>query len=254
MIRLATETELRALRADTEAAVRIKGLFAAYGADTPFLRLYRVGDSGFLSVMDGAAVLYLPQVTEEIVEETALFLAGQNEIKTVRSAASVIKRLVTYLPCGTVAEKPIMRLESETPASDIVTQPIPPRDLYAVTRAAFLENTPPFEGWYVDVSHRLRHGCCRISGVVADEVAVAGALTVAECDDGAVIGGVGTLPDHRRRGYAGACVAALTASLSAEHKTVWIVPKHEAAQRLYASLGFAVRDTGAVWKRGETVS
>ncbi len=250
MIRLATETELRALCDDADAAVRIKGLFTAYGVDAPFLRLYCVGENGFLSVMDGAAVLYLPQAEEEIIEEVALFLAGQDEIKTVRSAASVVRRLAVYLPYGTVAEKPIMRLETMPPASNIVTQPISPRELYAVTSAAFLENTPPFEGWYVDVSHRLRHGCCRISGIVVDEVAVAGALTVAECEQGAVIGGVGTLPDHRRRGYAGACVVALAAALSAEHKTVWIVPKHEAAQRLYASLGFVVRDVGAVWQRG----
>ena len=250
MITLATQEQLRSLHADTDAAVRIKGLFTAYGTEVPFLRLYRVGETGFLSVMDGAAVVYLPQANDETIEEVALFVTAQDEIQTLRGAAAEIRKLSALLPSGTVTNKPIMRLETPLDDSGIVTQPLSPRELYAVTQAAFLDNAPPFDSWYVDVSHRLRHGCCRICGVVADGKAVAGAITVAQCEDGAIIGGVGTLPDYRRRGYAGACVTALAASLAAEHKTVWIVPKHEAAQRLYASLGFAVRDEGAVWQRG----
>ena len=82
---------------------------------------------------------------------------------------------------------------------------------------------------------------------------VSSAMTVAEWANGAVIGAVATDSSHRRRGYASACVSALTQQLSSENKTVYICPKNAAAQRLYEQLGFTVVGSLATTERNTSL-
>lgn len=70
-------------------------------------------------------------------------------------------------------------LSPEMPDSVLVSPA--PREVYPLLCACFGDTLPPFESWYADVSHRLRHGHCRLVGVRAGETLAACAMTTAEC-------------------------------------------------------------------------
>jgi ribosomal protein S18 acetylase RimI-like enzyme len=58
------------------------------------------------------------------------------------------------------------------------------------------------------------------------------------------IAGISTLPDYRRRGFAGAVITNLLNRFFADGGTIaWLTPGDEGAQLLYASLGFMVAGT-----------
>ena len=96
---------------------------------------------------------------------------------------------------------------------------------------------PPFDAFYVDLSHRLRHGLCRIAAIEDPPgTPVACAMTVAEAPDAVVIGAVATAPQHRKKGYASACIRAL---LAEDARPALIAPADDAAAQLYRSLGFS---------------
>lgn len=239
MIRCAAAARLQSVGCETEAAVRIGGLYRAYGLDSGFLRFYE-GENGLLAaVMDGTVTLHAPCTEGDAWEEFCWFLAAQPDIFRVRSTAETVLRLTGFPQRNTGA---VLAAPADLRPTGS-TEPLSPRPLYTVLEAAFGSEAPPFEGFYVDLSHRLRHGCGRTVGVTVDGEAVACALTVAETETAAVIGGVATRPEHRRRGYAKACVTALTAALQAEHKRVLIAPHGNETKTLYAGWGFVPAGT-----------
>jgi GNAT superfamily N-acetyltransferase len=126
--------------------------------------------------------------------------------------------------------------------------PLSPRKLYPFLANIFPE-MPPFDDWYVDVCYRVRHGFCHISAIEWEDMPISSAMTVAEWKDGAVIGAVATAAEHRRKGYAARCVAALTSQLQQAGKTVYICPKNAAAQKVYEQLGFVVCGKTAMIER-----
>ena len=238
MIRLAREAELRAFVPQEEAGWRLKGWYEAYGSERPFLRFYTDGIGSFLGCLDTAAVL--EAATGADTGEWGLFLAVQPELQTLRSSAETAGRLTAFGRPGQTGA--VLRATVSAPPS-IETGPLTPREMYPLLIAAFGERAPAFEGWYLDVSHRLRHGGCRLWGVRCDGVPVAGAMTVAEASGGAVIGGLATVPDYRNRGYAGACVAALCEALLSERKTVLTAPDTPSLEQWYIQRGFVPAGT-----------
>ena len=114
------------------------------------------------------------------------------------------------------------------------------RDVYKHLASVFTD-FPAFDGWYVDVSHRMRHGCCHIATIEDGDDIVSTALTVSETENAALIGGVATSFTHRKKGYATQCIKTLLSTLP--QKIVYIAPVDADAQRLYQSLGFAAHDT-----------
>lgn len=91
---------------------------------------------------------------------------------------------------------------------------------------------------YVDLSHRLRHGFCRTVGVRRpDGELCAAAMTVAESETEAVVGGVCTLPEHRGKGFAPAAVRSLCTALKNENKNIFLFAGRERIP-FYGRLGF----------------
>jgi len=105
----------------------------------------------------------------------------------------------------------------------------------------------PFESWYPDVSHRVRHGNSHISVILEGERVVSTAMTVAETDTAAVLGQVATHPDFRRRGLAGRCIKSTISQCKG--KELYILPVNENAQRLYEKLGFIIEGGWAELRR-----
>ena len=217
----------------SEAAVRILCMAEAYGPGRAFIRFWK-GEGGLLlALLDGTASL-LPGTAG--LEELALFLSIQEEIRLLRTDRETAVELAPLLPGWAVETGDVMT--PARPFSPVTAAEWPAREIYPLLRECFGETVPPFEAWYGDVNHRQRHGLCRIAAVGAGGIPVASAMTTAECRGGAVIGAVATLPAYRGRGYASACVSSLTARLQTEGRRIYLSPKNDYAAKLYAKLGY----------------
>ncbi|MBU5462912.1 GNAT family N-acetyltransferase [Lachnoclostridium sp. MSJ-17] len=97
---------------------------------------------------------------------------------------------------------------------------------------------PAFEDFYVDMNHRIRHGTARIRGVKHEGRLAAVAMTVAESDDGAVLGAVACAKEYRRLGYASTVVKSITNSLVSEGKSVFLHRAKNENISFYSGLGF----------------
>lgn len=238
MIREAGEAELSRLLPDREAAVKIRALWEAYGTQHAFLRFWS-GDRGeCIALMDGQAILVCD--TGDLCldnDELLCFLSMQTEIRGIRTDAQTAEWLFAHLG-GRLETGEVMQPALAFTQSSNVVKPFTERETYPLLKQVFGEAMPPFEAWYVDVSHRRRHGLCRIVGIEERGEAAATAMTVAECTGHALIGAVATAPQSRGKGYASACVSTLTQLLQREGKQVWLSPKNEKAKRLYEHLGF----------------
>ena len=212
-----------------EAALKLRSLIAAYGVDAPFLKIYS-GDNTAFAIMDGDAVLCGDS------DEARLFLTMDPSVRRVRTDEHNARLLAamweTEAVCGNVMT-PGCAMTADTAVTAIT-----PREYWPVIETVFGNTLPPFDAWYADVSHRWRHGLCRLMGIYENGEVVAVAMTTAEDDSAMLIGAVATLPAYRGKGYAGRLVTTLAAFGQAEGKTVWLSPKNERAEALYARLGF----------------
>lgn len=220
---------------ETEAAIRIRGQAAAYGAGCPFLPIWTTEHGGAVSLLDGAAVL---AIGEEDWEESALFLSMRRDVTSVRTDARTAAYLADRGSGGDLQTGQVMRLERPFPERPGGALTPSPGEVYPLLAACFPGAMPPFEAWYVDVSHRLRHGAGRLAVVRQGGEIVSTAMSVAECEGAALLGAVATRADCRKKGYAAACLSALIRDLG--NRQIYIAPKNEPAARLYAELGFAV--------------
>ena len=233
MIRLFNESDMKSLVPHSEAAVRILGRLSAYGIDcgfSPCWTLVREGAAAaFLSIMDGNGV-----VAGDVDEELLTFIGMKPElcaIRTSRKNGELIEKLGWSAVYGVV-----MTLGDAVEVPELIPDALLPREIYPVLESCF--GDLGFDGWYVDVSHRIRHGCCRIAGIKEGDTVACCAMTVSECDGAALIGAVGTLPQSRGRGYASSVVLHLAREFDGEGKRVLLSPKNEGARRLYEKIGF----------------
>ncbi len=220
---------------DEPVSGRLLSWWEAY-RDTSIARFYQTEHGGCIAVMDTQAVAC---IHKEDAEEVAAFFELQPEIRSVYT---------TDPACcdGKAKHFTAMLAPNVTEAETLETVSL--RELYPFLQP-FFDDLPPFEAWYLDVSYRTRHDFCRHAAITDNSVIASSAMTVAEWGKGALLGGVATAPEFRRRGYAGRCVLSLTAALQARGKTVWICPYNLPAQRLYESLGFRVHGTVTVIER-----
>lgn len=236
MIRIANESDMRGC-IGSEAAIRIVSAYEGYGPDTRFLKIYADDKDTRMSLMDGTAVLHAPL---GINEEWQSFLSMHPDIKTVRTDAysgAVLARLWN----SPVKSGDFMSCVGAVDAEIIQTGSARYEALYAFLSDYFA--LPPFDSWYVDVSHRVRHGRCHIASLVEDGQVICNAMSVAETTSDALLGAVATHPDWRRRGLAGKCINHLISQLS--NKRIHISPVDDRAKRLYEKLGFVVTGSWA---------
>lgn len=249
MIRRAEPADMSCLRPESEASIRIRCLWEAYGSDKPFVQFWRTESGGVISCMDGQAIAAVSE--NENFEELAAFFSLQTDWSGIRTDEACAVRLAEKwsVPVSTgVVMTPgcVFRQEKQP-----LLEQVSPRVLYPLLAAVFGGAMPPFEAWYIDVSHRMRHGFCRTMAIAEEGETAACAMTVAECAGAALIGSVATQEKSRGKGYASRCVTALAAALQDEGKRVLLSPKNEPAKRLYERLGFIVCGKWGVVKRPE---
>lgn len=231
MIRLANVADFP-FTGDTECAIRIQSLKVIYGCDVPFLRFYTDGEGSYMSLMDGVAVFYTSQ---PVSDEWLAFFAFQPEIIHIHTDATTGQQLAEtgswILSQGTTL-KYAGEKRGEEP--DICEAPFLP-DVYTLLAANF-PHIAPFEAWYVDYSHRVRHGHCHIAAIMCDGKPVSVATTVAETETAVILGQVATDTAFRCRGYAAKCLFSLINKC--QGKELYILPVDKYAEKLYISLGF----------------
>ncbi|MBQ8683336.1 MAG: GNAT family N-acetyltransferase [Clostridia bacterium] len=239
MIRIAEEKDfLRPIK--DIATLRILSLHEAYG-DVPFVRYYADDEGSLLCLMDGVC-FFSPAVT--LTEEWQLFLNMNPDIRHI-GCSGVVGEAIAACGGWCLAKKaPVMqyqRTSRPAGAPSLCRTPSLP-GVYALLQQCFTEISP-FEAWYPDVSHRVRHGCCMLSCAQDNDRIVSTAMTVAQADGHALLGQVATHPDYRCRGLAAACLNDLISRWQGDH--LYIVPATEAAEKLYKKLGFCPGDTWA---------
>lgn len=242
MIRMANTTDFPFI-GDTECAIRIQSLKAIYGCDVPFLRFYTDGEGSFLSLMDGVAVFFAAQ---PVSDEWMAFFAFQPEIVRVHTDATTGQQLAE-IGGWSLTEGTTLKYAGEERGEDpdICQAPFLP-DVYTLLAANF-PHIAPFEAWYVDYSHRFRHGHCHVAAIMDKGKPVSVATTVAETETAAILGQVATDTAFRRRGYAAKCLFSLI--YRCKGKQLYILPVNKYAEKLYISMGFRPESSWAELER-----
>ncbi len=143
-------------------AGKIRALLDAYGTDYDFCRFFRQ-DGTYISALDGSFVLCA--AADAYLDEIAQFLClnGFAEVFCASDIGSILADKLSA-SCSEVnamrftgATLPIVNYDNAPSLSDV----------YSIIREGF---DIPFEAWYLDMSHRVRHGvsvCCTLEDKAA---------------------------------------------------------------------------------------
>ena len=124
-------------------------------------------------------------------------------------------------------------LEKDLAGAPAPAEPAPVRAVYEVLAANGMAGD--FEPFYLDLSHRLRHGAARASVLYAGGEAVA-AAAAALAGESALVTAVAVLPAEQGKGYGGAVLRAVEAQLGG-CRAYLLRAEHE-NERFYALRGY----------------
>lgn len=231
MISLAKEKDFL-VNDNDECLVRIRGLYLAYGF-VPFIQYYTDGNGALLSIMDGVATFYSNNITDEWV----VFLTMNPNIAIIHCSAAN-GRILIDTENWQGREGEVMSAINLTASCDATVNTSPSLSQVHQFLSVHFPNMSPFNYWYPDVSHRIRHKCGHIASITSGDDILSCALTVAETENSAILGQIATSPQYRRQGLAGKCINTLSAICKG--KKLYILPLNENAKKLYSKLGFEV--------------
>lgn len=227
--RVLSEEDLNDLPKYGIEAQKIRALLFSYGLKYDFCRFY-VGEShtgcAFLGELNGSFVL--SECGDCDYDELAEFLAfsGFSEIFCSESAGEGLSEL---LPCH-LQKVNVMRFEGEAISCGIESDPSLD-NVYTILKTAF---DIEYEPWYLDMSHRVRHG---VSGFRMLNGSV---LAVQHNINGeALLSQVATIPEMRGKGTARRLISAVCAELSSS--SIFVICEDKLLE-FYRKLGF--RRTG----------
>lgn len=205
MIRRAlTDTELDKLPKCGIEAQKIRALQLCYSFKYDFCRFY-IGDfcagCAFLGGLNGSYVM--SEIGECDFEELAEFFSfgGFSEIFCSYAAGG---RLAKRLQCC-MQRVNVMRFEGN--AIPFVNETNPPLDnVYSVLKTAF---DIEYEPWYLDMSHRIRHGVAQFRMLNGSVLAIQHNI-----NGEALLSQIATIPEKRGQGNARRLISAVCAELS----------------------------------------
>lgn len=246
MIRLITRENYAHLKSFCEQAERngqapfackILSTAAAYGTELPFAQFW-------LQTMDDnrpvAAVAKLDDVltlctaSEANYEELKELISILN-VKCVLCALSAAQAM--NLQIARQGEIMVYKNQEPLRAKDFEDNP----DLEEVHKLLCACKTesfspPEFEPFYLDMSHRVRHGTARVVGVRQENALISCAIASAQTEHKAVLSGVATHPDYQHKGFGSRAVLALLSLLPQEQIFIFRAQNENAA--FYRSLRF----------------
>lgn len=235
--------KIKDISANDPFACRVISLCNSYPPSLAFVDYWLICNekaedcSGAIARSGTSFVLFLTDDTD--LEEVSSFMrvAGASDI--ICNGKYDLDIFYTDCKIGTILYKneasKIENNDGEPVIPDI-------RDTYElITRCSGENFTPPsFDDFYVDVNHKLRHNTMRLYGISCSDKLVSVAMTVAESDDGAVLGAVACDPDYRQHGYGTQVVNYISDRLINENKTVYLHRAENENVSFYDKLDFKV--------------
>lgn len=226
-------------------ACRIISLYNSYSPDLAFVDYWLVcNDSkqptGAIARSGTNFILFLTE--SSCIDEVSAFMRVAGAVTVLCSDRFSLDLFGSESTFGAVLERSAPYTES---FSDTVVKVPEIKDVYNLIVGCADDgfNPPPFDDFYVDVNHKLRHNTMRLFGLFDNNELVAVAMTVAESPNGAVLGAVSCSPEYRRLGYGSKIVKYITNSLVAEGKSVYLHRAEKANLSFYENLGFSEVDT-----------
>lgn len=187
-------------------ALKIYALWLCYGTKYDFCRFY-TADGAIVCGQNGSFVV--SEFGDCDFDELAGFFAmgGFTEIFCSEKAGAALSE---KLRCSR-DEVYLMRFDGAGIARDIemvvmTEKETPLEDFYEILKTSF---EIEFEPWYLDMSHRIRHGVTRTRRLGSSVLVIQHEL----CGS-ALLSQVATLPEERGRGGASALISAVCAELS----------------------------------------
>ncbi len=195
-----TAEEFSALPEKGIEAGKIHALYNAYGTQYQFCRFYRQGDH-YISALDGSFVL-CGECTDYRELSEFLNMNGFAEVfcseVTANALSAALKCDVSYINLMRFAGGAIETVFNDEPSLS---------EVYSIISEGF---DIPFEPWYLDMSHRVRHGVTRCA-VLADKASL---VIQHDINGEALISQVACRKESRGKGYASQLVISVAASLA----------------------------------------
>ncbi len=200
--RITDPNELQTLPHRCIEAGKIRALFNAYGTEYDFCRFYRQ-DNTFISALDGSFVVCASEDVD--ISELAQFfrMNGFAEIFCTAEIGAALSEMLS----ASCSEVDLMHFEGSTAQQVNIDTTPSLSDVYSIISEGF---DIPFEPWYLDMSHRVRHGisvCCTLENKAA--------LVIQHNINGeALISQVACRKAHRGQGIAAWLVMSAAAALA----------------------------------------
>ncbi len=197
--RITDVSKLDALPERGVEALKIRALADAYGTGYDFCRFYAAGKGAFLACLDGAFVLSEGAGVRYSELSDFLAVSGCKELFCSERAA---KRIIGYRAKNEVC---LCRFCGEA-ERDYYRRDPPLDEVYSVLKTAF---DIPYEPWYADMSHRIRHGVSRLA-MLGDSAAL---VIQHDINKEALLSQIAVKPDARKKGMAKRLIRAVCAEL-----------------------------------------
>jgi GNAT superfamily N-acetyltransferase len=233
MIRLLTDT-LPWIPEDDPFGCKILTAARAYGIGSPLASFWMQNGGTVIAAVGGDAVLLEGRRTDSAELCGFLRSLGPREIccsaeEAEKLALPVSVRGEIMLLRGTKASAGESAREAVSPG---------PREIWALLKQAESETfpVPEFEPFYLDLSHRIRHGAAIACGLFREGRLAACAVCTSVTEGAAVIAAAVCAPEFRRQGLGSAAVRALAERLGG--RKIYIFRAEGENEAFYRSLGF----------------
>lgn len=223
--------ELKNLSETGVEAQKIRSLLLAYGTKYDFCRFF-VGENIVLAQLNGDFVI--SDFGETDVGELAQFLdfsvfseifCSENLGQVLEKQLDVKREIVNLMRFAGVHEKNGLEI-------------LAPAIAYQIIKTGF---DFEFEPWYLDMSHRIRHGVSQLYGLDG------AALAVQYNQNGeALISQVATLPENRGKGCARRLISAVCAELN--ESDIFVLCEDKLLD-FYKKIGFVPEDKKCCLRR-----
>ncbi len=206
MIRRVLGGELPVLPEHGVEALKIRSLWTAYSAKYDFCRFY-CSDNAVICVQDGNVVLWCADnCGDDDFDEIAGFFrfCVAREIFCSEKAGV---RLGALLGCKAQFVN-LMRCSGKGETKETEVNP-PLQEVFEIIRSAFGLSNDLFEPWYLDMSHRVRHGVSEVRRLGSSALVVQYAV-----NDEVLLSQIATLPSEQGKGGASRLISAVCADYS----------------------------------------
>lgn len=213
-------------------AIRIKALLKSYGTSYDFAKFYICFSDydepcAIISSLDNDFTLSYSMLTQDNADEICAFITsiGYNSLLTDSE----------FVITGTKYDSGIVMQASKRydfPLTDATINEYPKlMDLFNLDSYDKWD----FEAWYVDLSHRIRHGTAKAYSLNINDEIISSAVYSSIYKDDAILTSVETVPEYRGLGWASQLVSYMLGDIKGN---VYLMREENKNEQFYLKLGF----------------